>query len=605
MDAVDIVQKAFSAFVPSPSTSNIPPESSCKDNSDAASKLNPVAQQTPVAVPQDDSLIATLARVASAPAIRDWFKLILLGAVLEMLRRTYMHVTQFVAEHFWISASFDEEDESYSWIMFWLSQQPSWRTARTVEVSGRQLAAYVVRGSHDYQEQSSREPAYLPSLTKTYTLWYNGYYMQVSREERQSGMWKARETLRLNILCRSRAVLDKIVEDALAAYNESKKNTIGIYVSESMGDGWRCSGSRPKRPLSSIILDPGTKDLLIDDARDFLSNQAWYERRGIPFRRGYLLHGAPGSGKTSVIQAIAGELNLDVYIVSLSRSGMDDAALQKLFFGLPERCIALMEDIDAAFTARRGVTRDNSDDDDTTDKGEGNASGEMKDEKKEDRNAKDGTNETGTRVTLSGLLNALDGVGAQEGRILFATTNTYAKLDPALCRPGRMDLHIEFKLASKYQAEELFKCFYLPSDDDEDKKQSKDLKTAPVESEKSLASEVQPEPSSSQPPSIPSSASISTLSSENTTPSVSTSPLPSLDSAANHSTRSPRLTQDQVLSLAKQFADAIPNRQCSMASLQCYLLMYKTRPVTAVEDAPAWVEQERIKLTKKRGEKTT
>jgi chaperone BCS1 len=56
------------------------------------------------------------------------------------------------------------------------------------------------------------------------------------------------------------------------------------------------------------------------------------------------------------------------------------------------------------------------------------------------------------KISLSGLLNALDGVGAQEGRLLFATTNRYETLDAALRRPGRMDVHIEFKLASQYQA---------------------------------------------------------------------------------------------------------------------------------------------------------
>ena len=61
------------------------------------------------------------------------------------------------------------------------------------------------------------------------------------------------------------------------------------------------------------------------------------------------------------------------------------------------------------------------------------------------------------KISLSGLLNALDGVGAQEGRLLFATTNRYETLDAALRRPGRMDVHVEFKLASQYQAAELFK----------------------------------------------------------------------------------------------------------------------------------------------------
>jgi hypothetical protein len=68
-----------------------------------------------------------------------------------------------------------------------------------------------------------------------------------------------------------------------------------------------------------------------------------------------------------------------------------------------------------------------------------------------------------SRISLSGLLNALDGVGAQEGRLLFATTNRYEALDAALRRPGRMDVHVEFKLASKYQVGELFKRFYLPT----------------------------------------------------------------------------------------------------------------------------------------------
>ncbi|KIJ50440.1 hypothetical protein M422DRAFT_96980, partial [Sphaerobolus stellatus SS14] len=73
-----------------------------------------------------------------------------------------------------------------------------------------------------------------------------------------------------------------------------------------------------KRPMSCIVLDPGVKEMLMEDTRDFLSSEKWYADRGIPFRRGYLLHGVPGSGKSSLIHAIAGELALDIYVVSLS-----------------------------------------------------------------------------------------------------------------------------------------------------------------------------------------------------------------------------------------------------------------------------------------------
>lgn len=54
---------------------------------------------------------------------------------------------------------------------------------------------------------------------------------------------------------------------------------------------WRWTDSRHKRPMSSIVLDPGVKEMLLDDTRDFLRSEKWYADRGIPFRRGYLLHG--------------------------------------------------------------------------------------------------------------------------------------------------------------------------------------------------------------------------------------------------------------------------------------------------------------------------
>ncbi|KAJ3566491.1 hypothetical protein NP233_g6980 [Leucocoprinus birnbaumii] len=118
--------------------------------------------------------------------------------------------------------------------------------------------------------------------------------------------------------------------------------------------------------------------------------------------------------------------------------------LKELRLALSRR-IALVEDIDAAFT--NSLSRDLP----------------QESELNPSLIQEQGTNRS--HVTLSGLLNALDGVAAQEGRLLYATTNKYEALDPALIRPGRMDLHIEFKAASKYQAQELYRCFFLPDAD--------------------------------------------------------------------------------------------------------------------------------------------
>ena len=253
-------------------------------------------------------------------------------------------------------------------------------------------------------------------------------------------------------------------------------------------------------------------------------------------------YGAPGSGKTSIIHSLAGELGLDIYIISLSRAGLDDTTLNELISELPEKCIALMEDIDAAF--HQGVNRDEDVPDSIPTPGL-------------PPYTRFGSSSRPTgRISLSGLLNALDGIGAQEGRLLYATTNRFSALDSALCRPGRMDVHVEFKLASRFQARELFRAFYLPpSDDDEDDAKEK-------------------------------------------TPTTSTST--SVDRGLidpghrpTHGIRTPHLSRAQLTDLAQQFGDTLPEREFSMASLQGYLMTYKTRPFEAVEAFDEWIQKER------------
>lgn len=148
----------------------------------------------------------------------------------------------------------------------------------------------------------------------------------------------------------------------------------------------------------------------------------WYADRGIPFRRGYLLHGVPGSGKSSLIHAIAGELMLDIYVVSLSSSWISDSTLTTLMGRVPARCILLLEDLDAAFT--RSVSRDknsngNPEGNDDGDNDQGDIPSGPPTSSRSRRHQRDQLSEVNT-LSLSGLLNALDGVAAAEGRLLFA-----------------------------------------------------------------------------------------------------------------------------------------------------------------------------------------
>ena len=346
--------------------------------------------------------------------------------------------------------------------------------------------------------------------------------------------------------------------------------------------------------MNSIILDVGIRELILDDARDFMKSRQWYADRGtsllllafimlwhltnspgIPFRRGYLLYGAPGSGKTSIIHSLAGELGLDIYIVSLSKIGMDDSSLNALISSLPEQCIAIMEDIDAAFT--HGITRDTTGTElEDAHRGRQRRGGSSPEDDPDDYQGKDrGSNQSeakDARITLSGLLNALDGVSAQEGRILFATTNRYSSLDPALIRPGRMDIHVEFRLASQYQAGELYKRFYLPDAPDE---------ATTDEEASSDSGYVTPTTDGSDDP-------TSTVSSK----TVGGPDEPPRYNGTTHSERAPKLSKKKIERLAEQFASRIPERELSMASLQGYLMSYKTRPFQAVDDVDRWVEDQ-------------
>ncbi|KAG8696761.1 hypothetical protein FRC09_008276 [Ceratobasidium sp. 395] len=519
----------------------------------------------------------------SFSGLRDWLKLIVLGGALETLRRSASSCWEWALGAFFVTIHLDNDDIAYDWMMIWLSHQPAWRKAREVQISSKDFglnrnATIVVPGETDAAGET-RSVAYLPTYNSTHSMIYNKHWMRVTRTRQDLGEGCTRESLQISLLARNRDVVNQLLREAKEAYTREDQNRVAIYTCDQY-NCWHRSASRSKRPMSSIVLDTEIKDMIMEDAKDFMSSETWYADRGIPFRRGYLLYGAPGSGKTSLIHALAGELKLDVYVISLSRRGFDDAKLNEMISDLPPRAIALIEDIDASFTTAVGVRGSGS----TSNVGLGG--------------------DDGGGVTLAGLLGAIDGVAAQEGRLLFATTNHVEVLDPALTRPGRMDVHVEFRLASKWQAKELFKSFFpasLPSDAKPNEEildvDEKELNTKP-----STDGDSDTLYDSSSPPRtrVPSTASSNSNPDATCKPkSGSIKPTTTLDSkpafkASGGPIRTvPKLTPAMVEWLADRFAAAIPENEVSMAALQGHLMCYKRQPREAVESAPEWIARER------------
>ncbi|XP_072117166.1 mitochondrial chaperone BCS1 isoform X1 [Mobula birostris] len=237
------------------------------------------------------------------------------------------------------------------------------------------------------------------------------------------------ETVTLTSLGTNRHIFQDILTEARElAFKQQVGKTV-MYT--AVGSEWRLFGfPRRRRPLSSVVLDGGISEKIIQDVKDFIGNPKWYTDRGIPYRRGYLLYGPPGCGKSSFITALAGQLEYSICLMSLSDRSLTDDRLNYLLSVAPQQSIILLEDVDAAF-----VSRDLAKENPTVYQGMG-------------------------RLTFSGLLNALDGVASTEARLVFMTTNHLDRLDPALIRPGRVDCKQFIGYCSHWQLCQMFQRFY-------------------------------------------------------------------------------------------------------------------------------------------------
>ncbi len=220
------------------------------------------------------------------------------------------------------------------------------------------------------------------------------------------------ESYMLTVLGRRQSVARGLIEE-IVKFGSKPSESIKIYSSRF--GYWQSRGVGSPRKLDSVVLPRGQSEMILKDAIKFMNSADWYRSVGIPWHRGYLLSGKAGAGKTSLVSAIAGELKMDLYLLNISGSNMDDERLVGLMADVRPGTIVLMEDVDCTFPDR-----------DTSKEAKG--------------------------VTLSGLLNCLDGIQSREGCLIFMTSNYADKLDPALVRPGRVDVKLEFGYATLDQA---------------------------------------------------------------------------------------------------------------------------------------------------------
>lgn len=232
---------------------------------------------------------------------------------------------------------------------------------------------------------------------------------------------------------RKKKVMDDLLKHVETAYSSGESMHIYTY---SMNH-WCHVGELSKRPWESIVHPHSTE--LLADLKKFRQSEDWYVDRSIPWRRGYFFYGPPGTGKSSAVKALAWELGMDLRIINLN-SATSNSLTEAFAY---DNCLFLIEDIDATGkAAKRGVT--------DADLFENEFGIRTKESGK--------THQLG--VTLSDLLNAIDGVASGDGNILIMTSNHPESLDPALLRPGRVDVKYEFGYLTQACFEDLTFRYY-------------------------------------------------------------------------------------------------------------------------------------------------
>ncbi|CAH0547863.1 unnamed protein product [Brassicogethes aeneus] len=369
------------------------------------------------------TIIDYVSTLSDNPYFGAGFGLFGLGAGAAFLRKGYQTGLILFRRHYMITLEVPCRDKSYQWLLQWMTYKGAKQTQHlSVETSFEQKDSGHIKTKYDF----------IPSIG-THFFKYGKTWIRVERTREQHTLdlhmgipW---ETVQLTAFGWDKSIYFDILEEARQMALKQHEGKTIMYT--AMGSEWRQFGHpRKKRPITSVILDSGISAKILGDCKEFITNSGWYTDRGIPYRRGYLLHGPPGCGKSSFITALAGELGFSICVLNLSERGLSDDRLNHLLSVAPQQSFILLEDIDAAFVSR----------DDTT----------------QQKAAYEGLN----RVTFSGLLNCLDGVASTEGRIVFMTTNYLERLDKALIRPGRVDLKEYIGWCSKHQIELMFLRFY-------------------------------------------------------------------------------------------------------------------------------------------------
>jgi chaperone BCS1 len=347
--------------------------------------------------------------------------LMIIGGISVYLRAVPMRIWAWLVDQSTMSISIKDDDVAFRWVKEWFLEQRFLKRIRSLDIDttlrGQNVALIPAPGSHWF--------------------WRSGRPFRVDfyRNEESNAMHpRRRELLAFRTIGRNQGVLWQFVSEVVECHRKNNAARSYLYV---YNDGWSYVEAYVPRLLDSVVLRAREKEQLLDDIARFKNSRQRYRSLGVRYHRGYLFYGPPGTGKTSLVSALAEKFGMSIYAVNLAQ--FNDRSLVVAMNDVEPNSVILFEDIDCMKSSdARPITEDAV--------GAQSKSSSVK----EDRNG----------VTLSGLLNALDGFSAPDNVLFIMTSNQIEALDPALLRPGRIDYRLYLGPASEEQKTELYRRFF-------------------------------------------------------------------------------------------------------------------------------------------------
>ncbi len=341
-----------------------------------------------------------------AAAISAW----LIGIATFLLRKVPQDILGLVKKHLTTSMTMTSQNTSFYALMSWLEEKGYSKKFRRIKITNGRWG----------DDDTTKSVGYGRHL-----MWHGCIPLLIDLTRRDSVADRDKEEITLSKLGRSHKLFDNLLK-ALMVDEEDHSKTTKIKMYGSSRDQCCTEVRQPKRELDSVLIPDEMRKQLLDTLQKFANDESWYIRHGIPYQLGILLHGPPGTGKTSLIRALAAHLNKNLSVIPASRIG-SIAEMGTC------KDIIVIEDVDS-----NDETGDRA-------KAEPSSGSELK-----------------KLVTggISGILNALDGLVVSHGRVIIMTTNHIEKLDPALIRPGRIDLNILLGYVTPETLSQFVKAFF-------------------------------------------------------------------------------------------------------------------------------------------------